>query len=149
MEIIRTHSEHKEFQLLVEALDAYLAIQDGDEHDFYNQFNGIEALQHVVVIQKNGKGISCGAFKEFDTQSVEFKRMYTLPSERGKGLATKVLQELEHWAKELGYSKTVLETGKRQPEAVSLYKKYGYQQIPNYGQYIGMENSLCFEKVIE
>jgi hypothetical protein len=40
----------------------------------------------------------------------------------------------------------VLETGKRQPDAVALYKKCGYKQIPNYGQYIGMENSVCFEK---
>ena len=37
----------------------------------------------------------------------------------------------------------------KQPEAIALYRKNGYSQIPNYGQYIGMDNSICFEKVIE
>jgi len=149
MEVIRTHSGNIEFKQLVDKLDHYLAVQDGDEHAFYHQFNGIEELKHVVLIRNLNKGVSCGAFKPFANEKVEIKRMYTLPSERGKGLATKVLLELENWAKELGYTTTVLETGKRQPEAVSLYKKNGYVQIPNYGQYIGMDNSLCFEKLIQ
>jgi putative acetyltransferase len=41
------------------------------------------------------------------------------------------------------------ETGKRQPEAIALYEKQGYQRISNYGQYIGVENSVCFEKVLK
>jgi GNAT superfamily N-acetyltransferase len=77
---------------------------------------------------------------------MEVKRMYTLPEYRGKGIASIVLAELEKWAAELGYQKTVLETGKRQPEAIALYEKNNYRQIPNYGQYAGVENSVCFEK---
>ena len=57
-----------------------------------------------------------------------------------------VLKELEDWAKEMGFKKCVLETGKRNPEALALYKKKGYQTTPNYGQYKGIENSVCFEK---
>ena len=41
-----------------------------------------------------------------------------------------------------------VETGKKQPEAIALYRKKGYEQIPNYGQYIGVENSVCFEKTL-
>jgi GNAT superfamily N-acetyltransferase len=80
---------------------------------------------------------------------MEIKRMYTLPECRGKGIATKVLIELEKWANELSYEKCILETGKKQPEAIALYKKNGYKLIPNYGQYAEMENSVCFEKEIE
>jgi len=47
---------------------------------------------------------------------------------------------------ELGYEKCILETGKKQPEAIALYKKNGYKLIPNYGQYAEVENSVCFEK---
>jgi len=72
--------------------------------------------------------------------------MYTLPENRGKGIATKVLSELELWATELSSEKCILETGKKQPEAIELYKKNGYKQIPNYGQYAEIENSICFEK---
>jgi GNAT superfamily N-acetyltransferase len=79
---------------------------------------------------------------------MEVKRMYVLPNNRGKGIATTLLWELEKWALELGYMKCVLETGKRQPEAISLYEKSGYQRIPNYGQYKGVENSICFEKIV-
>ena len=75
--------------------------------------------------------------------------MFTSDSHRGKGFATQVLTELERWALELGYSKCVLETGKRLPDAVRLYEKSGYRQIPNYGQYIQMENSICFEKKLK
>jgi GNAT superfamily N-acetyltransferase len=75
--------------------------------------------------------------------------MFTLESHRGKGLARQVLNELENWALELGYSKCILETGKRLPDAVRLYQKNGYLQIQNYGQYIEMENSICFEKKLK
>jgi hypothetical protein len=56
---------------------------------------------------------------------------------------------LENWAGELSYAKCILETGKRQPEAIGLYKKNGYKLIPNYGQYAEAENSLCFEKELK
>jgi len=74
--------------------------------------------------------------------------MFTPVMYRGKGVAMNILSELEKWAKELGYKKCVLETGKKQPEAIALYKKSQYQIIPNYGQYVGIENSVCFEKMI-
>jgi putative acetyltransferase len=77
---------------------------------------------------------------------MEVKRMYTSPESRGKGTAAQVLNELEKWAAELYCKKCVLETGKRQPEAIGLYQKGGYKIIPNYGQYAGIENSVCFEK---
>ena len=72
--------------------------------------------------------------------------MFVDPSQRGKGIASLVLNELEAWAVSLSCNKCVLETGRDQPDAVALYEKNGYQLIPNYGQYIGVENSLCFEK---
>jgi GNAT superfamily N-acetyltransferase len=75
--------------------------------------------------------------------------MYTSPEHRGKGIASKVLAELERWAAELSYQTCILETGKKQPEAIALYKKNGYKLIPNYGQYAEAENSVCFEKKIK
>lgn len=144
---IRTDSANKDFTELVKQLDADLAVRDGVEHAFYHQFNKIDMIKHVVVLYEEEEvAVSCGAIKESMPGSMEVKRMYTLPAARGKGLAGKVLTELEKWAAELGYSKCVLETGKKQPEAIALYKKCGYNIIPNYDQYIGVENSICFEK---
>ena len=143
---IRTDASHADFIALVKALDADLANRDGRDHSFYDQFNKIDTIKYAVVAYENGKPVSCGAIKEYTPGSMEVKRMYTLPEHRGKGTAAVVLKELELWAKELGYKTCVLETGKRKPEAIRLYEKNGYTYIPNYGQYAGVDNSVCFEK---
>jgi len=149
IKIIRTNSDNQDFIELVKYLDAYLAEKDGDEHLFYSQFNKIDKIKNVIVAYENDKPVGCGAIKEYTSNMMEIKRMYTLPESREKGIATRVLTELETWATELGYDKCILETGKRQPEAIKLYKKNGYKLVPNYGQYAGIENSLCFEKEIK
>ena len=131
-------------------LDADLAARDGDEdHAFYDQFNKIDALNNVVVAYHDTIPAGCGAIKQADGSIMEIKRMYTSPQKRGCGIASKILTELEKWSVELGYSRCVLETGIRQPEAIALYQKNGYESIPNYGQYIGVENSRCFAKNLE
>lgn len=142
----RRDSADEDFIFLVKKLDADLAIRDGEDHSFYSQFNKVDKIRHTVVAFEDGAPIGCGAIKEFDQNTMEVKRMYTSPEGRGMGVASSVLRELEKWATEMSYSKCVLETGKRQPEAIAFYKKNGYKIIPNYGQYIGIENSVCFEK---
>jgi putative acetyltransferase len=144
----RTDSTNRDFIEFVRALDAELAFRDGGEHSFYAQFNTIDMIRFVVVAYEDMRAVGCGAIKEFAPGVMEVKRMYTLPAYRGKGIAAKVLGALESWAAELGCEKCVLETGKRQPEAIALYEKSGYQIIQNYGQYIGVENSVCFEKEV-
>ena len=149
MTIKRTSSSDPGFTRLVRQLDADLAIRDGNQHDFYHQFNGIDQLKQVVVAYENNEAIGCGAIKELDSQSMEIKRMFTLPALRGKGIAFQVLTELEKWTAELGFKRCILETGKKMPEAIRLYQKSGYSQIPNYGQYAGIDNSVCFEKSLD
>lgn len=148
LNLVRTNSENPDFISLVKLLDADLAKRDGGEHSFYAQFNTIARLNHVVVAYENSKAVGCGAIKEQAPGTMEVKRMYVLPEERKSGFATQILGALEQWANELGYTKCVLETGKRQPEAIALYKRNGYTIIPNYGQYSGIENSVCFAKNI-
>jgi putative acetyltransferase len=148
LKITRTNSESKDFIDLVKQLDADLAIRDGEDHSFYAQFNKIENIKYAIVAYDNEKPVGCGAIKRYDNDTIEVKRMFVLPANRGKGIAVQILNELEKWAKELNYKKCVLETGQKQPEAIALYKRNGYKQIPNYGQYIGIENSVCFEKVL-
>jgi putative acetyltransferase len=144
----RTDSDNIHFRELVALLDADLKIRDGDEHEFYAQFNTIENLRHVIVCYVDHKAAGCGAFKKFDEQQVEIKRMFVLPGYRGHGLGHQILKELELWAMELNYSACILETGKKQPEAIRLYQKAGYSIIKNYGQYEHVENSVCMSKWI-
>jgi GNAT superfamily N-acetyltransferase len=146
IQLIKTSSANEDFIQLVSLLDSELAIYDGEDHAFYHQFNSITNLNYVVVAYKNNQAIGCGAIKPFDDSTMEVKRMFVPQNARGMGIATKILKELETWAAVLGYKKCVLETGKKQIEAIALYKKCHYKIIPNYGQYQGVENSICFEK---
>lgn len=110
--IIRTDSDNTDFIELVKYLDADLAERDGNEHSFYAQFNKIDKIKHAVVAYENDQPIGCGAIKELSPGAMEIKRMYTFPEYRGKGIAGKVLAELEKWASELSFEKCMLETGK-------------------------------------
>lgn len=144
----RTDSENVHFKTLVEMLDAALRILDGDEHVFYASLNKTDSLNTVVVAYHENEFVGCGALRHYSEGTVEIKRMYVLPECRGKGIASKILTELEQWALELHYKKCILETGIRQLEALGLYPKMGYKVIPNYGKYDGQKSSVCFEKVI-
>jgi len=144
----RTNSDDLDFVKLVDLLDKDLAIRDGEDHSFYNQFNKIDKIKHAVVFYENDIAVGCGAFREKETDSVEIKRMYVHPDHRKKGIASQVLAELERWAAEVKYPYTVLETGKKQPEAIALYQKSGYSIIPNYPPYENMDNSVCMKKTL-
>lgn len=145
---IKTNSENSDFLAFVKELDADLKIRDGEEHAFYAQYNKVDKIKHVLLALENDIPVGCGAIKEYDSDTMEVKRMFVPPSQRGKGIASMLLKELEIWAKELRYKRCILETGKKQFEALGLYPKNDYKVIPNYGQYEFAENSVCFEKII-
>ncbi|MGK0386127.1 MAG: putative acetyltransferase [Patiriisocius sp.] len=146
--LLKTDANHKDFISLVASLDTYLAVTDGDDHAFYDQFNKLDTIKHAVIIYLDNTPVACGAIKELDATAMELKRMFTQPSARGKGFAKQILTALEGWAFSLGYQKCLLETGVRQPDAIGLYLASGYQQIENYGQYKNLDESLCFEKLL-
>ncbi|QKG58184.1 GNAT family N-acetyltransferase [Hymenobacter sp. BRD128] len=146
LRLVRTTSENPDFRALVQLLDRELAARDGADATFYAQYNKIDLIKHAVVAYEADEPVGCGAFKEFADDAVEVKRMFVQPAHRQRGVAQAVLAELERWAGELGYTSCVLETGKRQPEAIALYQRCGYVRTPNYGQYVGVENSVCMRK---
>ena len=144
----KTNSEDTDFQNLVTELDRDLKMRDGKEHVFYSQFNKTDKIKHVLVAYDQDIAVGCGALKEYSNDTMEVKRMFVRLNDRNKGIASIILRELETWSKELGYKKCILETGKKQPEAIRLYEKNQYMLIPNYGPYKDVENSVCFEKVL-
>lgn len=148
LQLIRTDASNADLRSLVMELDKDLAIRDGDEHPFFAQYNKLDSIKYVVMAYDGEEAVGCGAIKEYTAGTMEVKRMYVPPHRRGRGIASLVLQELERWAVELGYTTCILETGLKQPEAIALYKKNAYTLIPNYGQYAGVAASVCFEKRI-
>lgn len=149
IELLRTTSENADFRRMVNALDEDLVLRNGETQKLYHQYNKIDHINHAVVVYAGNQPIGCGCFKRFDDVTVEVKRMFILPEMRGKQLAGQLLQQLETWAIEEGFTTAILETGVRQVEAIRLYTRSGYHLTENYGQYIGMEDSICYRKVLK
>jgi GNAT superfamily N-acetyltransferase len=90
--------------------------------------------------------VGCGGVCRYEATTGEIRRMYVRPKARGRGIGRLVLASLEAEAKELGYEALRVETGNRQPEAVTLYLSHGFEPIDRYGPYVDDDRSLCFEK---
>jgi GNAT superfamily N-acetyltransferase len=144
--IKRTQSSNEDFNNLIVLLDSDLYSRYKNAQSDYDKHNKIESIETVIVAYDNGKPIGCGCFKNFNSDTVEIKRMFLTANYRGMGISKLILKELENWAKDLGFSKAILETGIKQYEAIGLYEKVGYARIDNYGQYKDIMTSLCFEK---
>jgi putative acetyltransferase len=145
----RTNSDNPHFQEFIKKLNSEFNIRYGELQKTYDQFNFINDLPTVIIAREGNEPVGCGCFKPFSADAVEIKRMFVEPAHRGKGIGAGVLKELEIWAREIGYDRTVLETGINQPEAIRLYQKLGYQTIPNYGPYVNMPTSICMTKTIK
>lgn len=144
----RTTSDSGSFNFLIEKLDQELKMIYGSSQDEFDQYNIMTCIDTVVVAYADNLPVGCGCFKKVNKETAELKRMYVDTAWRGKGIGALVLGELESWAKELGYSFIILETGTIQPDAIRLYKKQGYEVIPNFEPYTGNKLSVCFNKKI-
>jgi GNAT superfamily N-acetyltransferase len=144
----RTTAENIDFITLVAFLDADLQDRYQEKQAFFTPFNQLDQIRHVVVAYWEGQAVGCGALRAYDPECAEIKRMFVHHTHRNKGIAPRILHELEQWATELDYSACILETGDKQPEAVRLYQKTGYERISNYEPYTHVENSICMKKNI-
>jgi uncharacterized damage-inducible protein DinB/GNAT superfamily N-acetyltransferase len=102
-----------------------------------------------LMVRVNGEAVGCGAIRILAPGVAEVKRMFVAPAFRRRGLARRILSELESLAQQLGYRMIRLETGTRQPEAIALYESADYVRIPRYGEYANDPFSVCFEKHLD
>ena len=100
----------------------------------------------LVVRDDDGRAVAGGGIARFDETHGEVKRMYVVPEARGRGLGRRLLDELETYARALGYAGVVLETGDRQEAALALYRRAGYVRRPCWPPYVSRALSFCFEK---
>lgn len=142
----RTDSNDRDFQYLTVLMDNDLRQRYGEVQTIYDGLNKLGEVDTVLIAYNDNAPIGCGCFRKFSDNTIEVKRMFVEPAYRGQGVATQILSGLETWAKEKGFSRAILETGRKQPEAIHLYERSGYAITINYGPYAGMENSVCMRK---
>ena len=143
LEIRRTNSDNSDFYQLTQQLDITLCEIYSTKIEDYEEYNRIADLETVVLAYLDGEPVGSGCFKKFNTDSIEIKRMYVVPEHRKKGIASRILYEMETWAIELNYTYAMLETGNKQPEAIELYQNLGYTITDNY---IKTDHSVCMIK---
>lgn len=143
----RVSPDHEDFQHLIELLDKDLWNRYPETQQFFAPFNRIKLDANAIVAYDEESPVGCGCYRVTeDGNVVEIKRMYVKPEVRGRGIAQSVLTALEQWAKYEGKRRAILETGTNQPEAISLYKKLGYELIDLYEPYVNSEESVCMGK---
>jgi GNAT superfamily N-acetyltransferase len=94
----------------------------------------------------DGVPVATGGWRRLSDGRAEIKRMYVMPTARRRGLAARMLAELENSAAAAGVTEMVLNTGPAQPEAVALYRKSGYEPVPAFGHYACHRQALFFGK---
>lgn len=148
LKILITDSTNADFAELIKLLDKDLNERNGELQKQYSKHNNVQYIKDVVIIYKDDVPIACGAFKKFNIEAIELKRIYVKEENRGQGVSKLIVRELEKIGKSKGYKYALLETGIKQHEAINLYKNSGYEIIENYGPYIGNTNSICMKKYL-
>lgn len=150
IQLKRTSADDLDFRNLVELLDKDLWKRYPETQQNYHSSNVVKLDAKTIVAYDGDKAAGCGCFRETDKKGiVEIKRMYVKEDARGKGIAKAIVTELEKWAAEEGAKRAILETGINQPEAISLYKKIGYEQIEKYEPYVDSKDSVCMGKDLD
>lgn len=144
----RTDGKDKDFIENCRLLDMDLDRRVGKKikRDKYKKFNRIDEIQQAIVVYEGNKAVGGGAIRRYNDEDIELKRVFVHAEYQGQGIGSKLVSLLIEWAEELGYQRMILETGELLAESCAVYKKLGFQVIPNYGPYVDMEESLCMAK---
>lgn len=143
-----TNGRNKDFIFLCHTLDDFLnEVAGGEENRAeYIPYNSLDDIHDAVVAYDGDKAIGCAAFKRYDDECAEVKRVFIRAEYRGKGIAKKLMEVLEDIARKKGYTGFILESGEPLAAAMALYRTSGYYIIPNYDQYADMPQSVCMKK---
>jgi GNAT superfamily N-acetyltransferase len=136
-------------ELVAELLDELAARYGGPDPDEPTPLDLSPPRGAFFVAWVDGVAAGCGGVRAYDGDDRavgEIKRMYTRPSVRRRGIARRLLGAIERRARDLGYTRLVLETGTKQPEAMELYVAAGYAPITPYGEYKDYPESRCYAK---
>lgn len=119
------------------------------KRDKYKKYNQLDEIKEAIVVYEGNTAIGGGAIRKYDDENVELKRVFVHPEYQGRGIGSRLVALLMEWAMELGYKRVILETGELLAESCAVYKKLGFEIIPNYGPYADMPESLCMARDLE
>lgn len=147
---LRCDGTHPDFIENCRLLDEDLDRRVGEKikRDKYIHYNMLDYINEAMLVYIDDRCVGGGALRSLDSESIELKRVFIHPDIQGKGIGTELVRRLLEWSSELGYKRVVLETGELLVESCQVYKKLGFEVIPNYGPYVDMSESLCMAKIL-
>ncbi len=148
MDFKRTDGRDKDFIENCRLLDRDLDRRVGKQikREKYQKYNQLDEIREAIVVYEDDRVIGGGAIRRYDDENIELKRVFVHPKYQGRGVGSKLVSLLIEWAGELGYKRMILETGELLAESCAVYKKLGFEVIPNYGPYVDMPESLCMAR---
>lgn len=150
MDYVRTDGKNEDFIENCRLLDMDLDRRVGRQikREKYQKFNQLDEIREAIVVFDHGRAVGGGAIRRYDDENVELKRVFVQNEYQGQGIGSRLVSLLIEWAAQLGYRRMILETGELLAESCAVYKKLGFEVIPNYGPYADMPESLCMAKEI-
>lgn len=147
-EFVRTDGKNEDFIENCRLLDMDLDRRVGRQikREKYQKFNQLDEIQEAIVVYEDQKPAGGGAIRKYDDNTAELKRVFVHNEYQGRGIGSRLVSLLMEWAAELGYQRMILETGELLAESCAVYKKLGFEVIPNYGPYADMPESLCMAR---
>ncbi|MFC7547598.1 GNAT family N-acetyltransferase [Plantactinospora sp. GCM10030261] len=101
-----------------------------------------------LIAHLAGEAVGCGGWRGHDARVAELKRMFVMPTARGRGVARALLAAVERSARNAGRERIILECGDKQPEAIALYESSGYRRIENFGYYRDWDGCVSFGRAL-
>ena len=141
---------HPDFIHLCDELDRFLnqAIGGEAKREKYKKYNHLNTMDYVVIAYDGQQAAGCAALRKYSETEIEVKRVFVREPYRGQNIGGRMLAHLIEHAQEMGYKFMLLETGAFLDASVRLYKRCGFEQIENYGDYKDMAESLCMGRKV-
>jgi putative acetyltransferase len=135
---------------LIAELDAHLQpLYPQESRHGYSVQKLLDEAVVFFVLRDETTPAACGGVKLVGAEYAEIKRMFVRPQFRGRGHAKRILEHLTGYSRGQGVLTLRLETGIYQREAIGLYERMGFYQIPPFGPYHVDPLSRCYEKRLE
>ena len=146
MDIVFTDEKDERFLKLVDELDKLYYERIGDELSKYDSYNEFDTAHVVILALDNGIAVACASYRVFDSDSVEFKRVYVKKEYRKKAIAYNLICQLESSLLKENFKYSYIVTGKNNHAAIGLYKKLNYIVVEKFGQFKNDDDVVCMRK---
>lgn len=144
----RSYDDADVVELVAQVQAEYVVRYGGPDEAAVDLAEFAPPLGRFFVGLLDGVPAATGGWRRMHEDAVEIKRMYVVPAARGRGLARRMLAELEASAAAVGVGRVILGTGDQQPEAIALYESSGYHAVPGFGFYADTPGAVFYGKAL-